>query len=243
MAHLCTHAVTLLSFMAVASWATAFRIEDGGRTLRIGAPGADVRGSWSRPALTAPQGVDGDFYVQRNALSAVDVKSLFDLQFNSSFGATLIADRDPDLLFHHSAYRVESLLFESDPQLYAKLVDLMLAADASVWHALHGVVHPEIEYIVYEQRAGQPLPSIEPHVDNDSVLTLIVLLSRAGRDFAGGLNIFASPTRSLALERGDAVVFRGELLEHWITPVTSGTRSVLQIELSAVDAESTFAEL
>ena len=225
----------------------ALRIEDGGRTLRLGAleaHGADVRGRWSRPALVAPQ-AEGEFYVKRSALSRDDVQTLIALQFNSSFRATLIGDRDPDLLFHHSAYRVESLLFDSDPELYAKLVDLMLKADASTWHALPietSVLYPEVELIVYEQLAGKPLPSIEPHVDNDSILTLIVLLSHR-RDFRGGVNIFESPTRSLALERGDAVVFRGELLEHWITPVTSGTRRILQIELSAVDAESTFAEL
>ena len=40
--------------------------------------------------------------------------------------------------------------------------------------------------------------------------------------------------RQLALQKGDAVVFRGEKLRHWITPVTGGVRVILQIELSRV---------
>jgi hypothetical protein len=32
--------------------------------------------------------------------------------------------------------------------------------------------------------------------------------------------------------QGDAIVFRGEKCEHWISPVTSGKRTILQIELS-----------
>ena len=33
-------------------------------------------------------------------------------------------------------------------------------------------------------------------------------------------------------KQGDAIVFRGEKCEHWISPVTSGKRTILQIELS-----------
>merc|ERR1711879_656441 len=31
-----------------------------------------------------------------------------------------------------------------------------------------------------------------------------------------------------------AIIFRGEKLTHWVTPVTAGTRTILQVELSSI---------
>mmetsp|Transcript_35741 Transcript_35741/g.76191 ORF Transcript_35741/g.76191 Transcript_35741/m.76191 type:complete len:118 (+) Transcript_35741:2-355(+) len=117
----------------------------------------------------------------------------------------------------------------------------MAWADAMIWHRLsqNKVVYPEAEYIVYDARGGTP-GEIEPHVDNHSAVTIVVLLSDPG-DFEGGTNGFApagdergAPPRYLRLQRGDAVIFRGEKLKHWITQVTGGVRVILQIELSRV---------
>ena len=40
--------------------------------------------------------------------------------------------------------------------------------------------------------------------------------------------------RKLKLERGDIVLFRGEIVEHWIEPVTSGRRVILQVSIASV---------
>ena len=100
---------------------------------------------------------------------------------------------------------------------------------------------------------------LEPHVDNESVLTLILLLSNPKTDFSGGQLLFEQfysdaescdsnyysgndnvchhdeTWRSVHLDIGDAVLFRGSQVLHTITPLLSGTRSILQIELSVED--------
>ena len=107
---------------------------------------------------------------------------------------------------------------------------------------------------------------LEPHVDNESVLTLILLLSNPRKDFTGAQLLFEhfdtdfdmcsnstdtvcldqgpsyspregwySDWRFVNLDQGDAVIFRGSQLEHTISPLLSGTRSILQIELSVDD--------
>ena len=96
---------------------------------------------------------------------------------------------------------------------------------------------------------------LEPHVDNESVLTLILLLSDPRKDFSGaqllfehfdtGFDMCGNSTdtvcldqgdwRFVNLDQGDAVIFRGSQLEHTISPLLFGTRSILQIELSVDD--------
>ena len=80
---------------------------------------------------------------------------------------------------------------------------------------------------------------IEEHVDNDSVITFIIMLGVPGKDFLGGKNNFArgckhSIRRQTQLMQGDMVLFRGERLRHSITPVTKGCRIILQGEFSKV---------
>ncbi|CAE7239603.1 unnamed protein product [Symbiodinium natans] len=124
--------------------------------------------------------------------------------------------------------------------LYTKLMTTMAWADAMLWQKLprSEVTYPEVEYIVYEAKDGIP-GSIEPHVDNHAAVTIVVLLTDPS-EFEGGMNCFASadseddPARHVTLGLGDAVLFRGEKLRHWITPVTKGKRVILQIELSRV---------
>jgi predicted 2-oxoglutarate/Fe(II)-dependent dioxygenase YbiX len=97
-------------------------------------------------------------------------------------------------------------------------------------------IFPEFEYIVYESDGA----FIEPHVDNHSIMTGILMMSRFGTDFEGGMNCFKGQSaesgeyRSYQLEPGDCVLFRGEKLDHWITPVTRGVRKILQWELSRI---------
>lgn len=151
-----------------------------------------------------------------------------------------IKDRKNSLNYRHVAYRVEAAMRSSCPALHDRLLEVMAWVDATTWEQLPSAkaVYPEIEYIVYDARFGEP-GTIEPHVDNYSVVTMVCLLSHQS-DFVGGVNCFAStgergaPVREVALRHGDAVFFRGEKLTHWITPVTGGIRTILQIELSRV---------
>ena len=166
------------------------------------------------------------------------------LRSRPDFAATLINDRHAKLQYRHRAYRVETLLKHFQPAIYAKLMNIMRAVDSKMWDRIprYSAVFPEIEYIVYEKLAGGDSPFIEPHVDNDSVITLLTLLCDP-EDFVGGLNMFEPAAkgggkRSHQLARGDVIVFRGEKLEHWITPITAGKRELLQVELSKYYCEA-----
>ena len=104
-------------------------------------------------------------------------------------------------------------------------------------------VIPEIEYIVYDKPEGNGRGTfIEPHVDNHSIVTGIVMLSKPDVDFEGGVNRFKGAEtdessvnfREYKLKQGDLVLFRGEVVTHWITPVSRGVREILQWELSRI---------
>ena len=86
-----------------------------------------------------------------------------------------------------------------------------------------------MEFISYEVKPGKPLPGIEPHVDNASVITMVAMMADR-KGYTGGVSCFERGRR-LRLERGDVVFFRGELCEHWIEPVETGFRAILQIEM------------
>eukprot|EP00440_Ansanella_granifera_P062564 gb/GFBE01067839.1/.p1 GENE.gb/GFBE01067839.1/~~gb/GFBE01067839.1/.p1 ORF type:complete len:317 (+),score=35.54 gb/GFBE01067839.1/:1-951(+) len=144
-----------------------------------------------------------------------------------------VRDRHSGLVFKHHVRRVEAVLREHTRKLYAKLLETAWAVDQRLWQSMgpDDYVHPQIEYIVYdvEQLGGEG--SIAKHNDNGSLVSVVVLLSDPS-DFEGGLNYFAGPPqRSVQLQPGDAVFFYGDQCEHWITPVTSGRRVILQMEL------------
>lgn len=150
-----------------------------------------------------------------------------------------IHDRKDYLNFKHDAFRVEIPLRMLSPHVYEFLMAACRWADRELWGKIkdHKKCWPEIEYIVYDTEK-HPKAHIEPHVDNYSLVTMVCLLSDRS-EFTGGVNCFAKAaldggSRHLALTQGDAVFFRGERLSHWITPVTSGKRVILQIELSRV---------
>jgi len=162
----------------------------------------------------------------------------------SSPCAYIIDDRKSDLAYSHSAHRVEVTLRIEYPRLYRKLVEMTVDLGTEIFGPLpikKGKFYPEFEYIVYESDGA----FIEPHVDNHSIVTGILMLSEVGVDFDGGINKFEGSTRAeeadvqggvreYQLKRGDCILFRGEKLEHWITPVTSGVRKILQWEFSRI---------
>ena len=163
----------------------------------------------------------------------------------SSKSSYVIDDRKSDLVYSHSASRVEVSLRTEYPRMYRKMIEVTIGLGNEVFGPIvdiskRGKFFPEFEYIVYESDGA----FIEPHVDNHSIVTGIVMLSQVGVDFEGGINCFKGPLLDLAslsidhrqyqLQPGDCVLFRGEKLDHWITPVTRGVRRILQWEFSRI---------
>uniref|UniRef100_A0A7S1AJT7 Fe2OG dioxygenase domain-containing protein n=1 Tax=Noctiluca scintillans TaxID=2966 RepID=A0A7S1AJT7_NOCSC len=152
-----------------------------------------------------------------------------------------IRDRKSSLLYRHVAYRIELPLRAHGERIYHRMMSAMFWTDTANFGgrlSRSKVVFPEAEYIVYDARGSREPGEIEPHVDNHSAVTIVVLLAHPS-EFRGGASCFeaaekGSPDRQVSLQRGDAVIFRGEKLTHWITPVTDGVRCILQIELSRV---------
>jgi hypothetical protein len=150
-----------------------------------------------------------------------------------------IHDRKGYLAFKHRVVRFEMQLRALYPSLYSRLLELVRLSDTEGWQKLRkkkNKVYPEIEYIEYDVQVFNGECYIEPHVDNKSGVTLVAMLSPSG-DYTGGNSCFRRGSgveghRQIRLEQGDAVMFRGEKLTHWITNVTHGRRVILQIELS-----------
>lgn len=151
----------------------------------------------------------------------------------------VIEDRSKNLTYKHVAHRVELQCRALEPRLYNKIVEVVRQTDDKIWGKLPNVCYPEMEYIIYDKQLHGGTPGyIEPHVDNKSAVTILVMLSHS-KDYEGGINYFARPgkhaiPRCVKLEQGDLVIFRGERLLHWITPVTYGRRVILQNEMSRV---------
>lgn len=146
-------------------------------------------------------------------------------------GAWEIFDRHESLEFFQRVWRIEEVMKQRYGQLYTRLIDAAEAVDMQLWQGLRDFAAPEIEYIVYDvEELGRP-GSIAKHTDNESVVSVVVMLSEP-EDYTGGLSCFkGKPARKVSLKPGDAVFFRGHSCEHWITPVTAGRRVVLQMEL------------
>jgi predicted 2-oxoglutarate/Fe(II)-dependent dioxygenase YbiX len=179
------------------------------------------------------------FMVLESVLSADDIAFLH--KTPSHPAAVDCNDRHKKLEFKHQVHRIERALKQDESglggEIYYRLLRMMTWADEQLWGKLakKTKVYPEVEYISYDATGGEP-QHIEPHVDNDSVVTVVVALSDP-KDYTGGTSMFKGagggmPDRGMVLGRGDAVFFRGESLLHWITPVTDGFRAILQIELS-----------
>ena len=113
----------------------------------------------------------------------------------------------------------------------------MASVDDLYWRQLArcSKFHPEVELIRYcVDKGSREFPGIGPHVDNASVITLVAMLSERSEYSRGGARAFESVSgeaaRTLSLNCGDVVIFRGEKTEHWIEDVTGGERVILQIE-------------
>lgn len=190
---------------------------------------------------------DKTVVIVRNFLSASRISKLRAL-FTNDPSAFRIEDRKNDLYHAHVAFRVEVPLRLAYPKSYLKMMRTSLSICNTFWGDIRtkkvrkNRVIPEIEYIVYENpTAGGQATYIEPHVDNHSIVTGVVMFSEPDVDFEGGINRFKGPMtdespnfREYKLQKGDLVLFRGEEVTHWITPVTRGVREILQWELSRI---------
>eukprot|EP00933_Yihiella_yeosuensis_P072179 TRINITY_DN80508_c0_g1_i1.p1 TRINITY_DN80508_c0_g1~~TRINITY_DN80508_c0_g1_i1.p1 ORF type:complete len:261 (+),score=31.19 TRINITY_DN80508_c0_g1_i1:78-860(+) len=150
-------------------------------------------------------------------------------------------DRDENLGYAHEVWRFEEVLQQRRKDLFDRLISTAWALDKSLWQNILDFTFPEIEYIEYDvKKLGRP-GFIGYHRDNFSLVTVIVLLSDPS-EFQGGVNCFEGVSRSqhreVALKIGDAVAFYGHRCHHWITPVTSGRRVILQMELRTYHEDS-----
>ncbi|CAE7864339.1 unnamed protein product [Symbiodinium necroappetens] len=145
-------------------------------------------------------------------------------------------DRHEGLIFTHYVRRIESALREVDLDLYQKLLLTAWSVDQQIWKNLGPLDYtlPQIEYIEYDVEKLGCEGKIAKHNDNGSMVSLVALLSDPS-EFQGGANFFkgAPQKRRVVLQTGDAVFFYGHQCEHWISPVTSGRRAILQIELQS----------
>ena len=155
-------------------------------------------------------------------------------------GSEEINDRHEELSFRHRVWRIEkSTSLWQD--LFDRAIGAIKAVDDCFWRQISRAKswHPEAEFIEYEVKRTENgklpsvLPGIGPHVDNASIITLVVMLTPQD-SYVGGKSCFEGKKpeepRVLSLEQGDAVFFRGERCEHWITDVEAGRRCILQIE-------------
>ncbi|CAE7544395.1 ZFP36L1 [Symbiodinium natans] len=153
-----------------------------------------------------------------------------------AFALKEIDDRDDELIYRHEVWRMEHELQEAMPKVYTRLMEYCRALDNELWGEIEvgDRFYPEIEYIQYDVGKLGEAGTIEPHTDNESQVTVVVLLSQL-TEFQGGLNCFepgwkGGESRSARLGTGDAAFFYGDKCEHWITPVTSGHRTILQMD-------------
>lgn len=185
--------------------------------------------------------------VLRNFLSPAEVLAVHTVSHNA--GVAEILDRDDDLDYVHRAFRVEKPLKKQSKELHARFMQTAWGLDGALWESISpgSTLEPEIEYIVYDVAELKGPGTIGPHTDNESMVTMIIMLSEPG-DYEGGISCFQGASgyhrhdenRSVRLAPGDAIFFHGDQCFHWITPVTSGRRVILQMELSSGKRKGTF---
>lgn len=182
------------------------------------------------PVPEATQVNENLFVVLPNCLHPDEVDTI--LSFESQLDRdTEMHDRSDDLEFHHIVHRIEPLMKQQQSMLFRILISTMVHVDQHLWNILQTeqstAVFPEVELITYE---ANPKKGFAEHTDNGSLLTAVFMLSRPETAFEGGELIFDG-NRTVSLQYGECVVFRGDKLLHQVQSVTAGTRKVLQIEL------------
>eukprot|EP00913_Durusdinium_trenchii_P033298 g31173.t1 len=103
-----------------------------------------------------------------------------------------------------------------------------------MWGNILEFVFPEIEYIDYNvQKLAKP-GSIARHADNDSMVTMVALLSDQ-KDFQGGVNCFdgSDRPRQVPLQQGDAVFFFGHAAKKQEGPLDPGRAGMPRVVAAA----------
>jgi len=172
--------------------------------------------------------------VVRGLLSPTEVAMVSEVALAPNTGQ--VQGQGEDLTFKTRTYRLEKQLRLWRPKLFSRLVNTAWAIDSQLWRKIgEGYeLYPQLELNVYDAPKNGGA-HVRPCCDTDSAVSVIVLLSDCA-EFKGGVCYFDDGTetgRKLDLQLGDAVFFTGEDCEHWITPVTTGRRAVLQLELDA----------
>jgi len=171
---------------------------------------------------------------------------LFKNLFKSSDGTTNIWDRyifgrDQSTGYTQLLTRIESDLYESLPEVFNMVTRMAWGMDDLYWlkfPSANKMNKVQIELIDYNTNAIGKEATFNEHVDNYSVVSMIVMLSDT-KDFKGGENFFrvngtlpcfgsdpSAETMTLKLEKGDAIFFRGEVLGE----AKRGARSEGQLE-------------
>merc|ERR1719433_1181887 len=130
-------------------------------------------------------------------------------------GVWEVDDRGAEVSYAHRVWRIEGALTRRHGDLYEKLTRTAWAVDRCLWRNLEDFAYPEIEYIEYDvEKLGKP-GAFGKHTDNDSLVTMVVLLSDPA-DFQGGVNCFRGrPNCRVPLRTGSALFFYGDRCEHW----------------------------
>ena len=149
-------------------------------------------------------------------------------------GATSDNDAGLDVAKGHTVTFLHSEFESALPALHAKLVGCARAAhDQHGWHVLReeSMAVRTIELLEYD---AQTTDSLGWHVDEQSAVTLLIMLSSPGRDFTGGelqhevMGQWQPVSAQPAL--GDVTVYRSHQA-HRVTPLVSGRRRVMAMEL------------
>ena len=180
-------------------------------------------------------------YIQATPSMPESIEAGSDGTFEGLVGGNRYTDETGVSIFgtaKHRSWRIEDALTKQSARLVERLSTAMAAVDNAHWGSLSEAERVqfmcEVEYICYDASVQGSRPNLAPHVDNGAKVTIVALLVDEN-DFDGGTNFFAGGTnggaRSHRMKRGDAIFFRGECVEHWISHVERGKRSILQVEL------------
>jgi len=184
--------------------------------------------SWpDKPAKRAGAPVNASFVVLPSVLSPVEVAAIRALTEDEA----LAFDEVPDSVDGMPSYEMFVFGKETPIDVTPERRRVRQRLSAIMQNALERRLTPYVRQRYAERCAGDractPCSSLirryregerrshAPHEDSEAFATVVVSLANAGDEFEGGLYLAASSSaekRSLALQRGDAVVHRGDLL-------------------------------